>query len=68
MLHEFQKFAFHESIVIVLHFDGIRSVWVAHYDKHVSSNYFDTIHYYQKAHTEAVYISISWAAVTPVGS
>ena len=28
MLHEFQKYALHESIVIVLHFDRTSSVWV----------------------------------------
>ena len=28
VLHEFQKYALHESIVIVLHFDVTSSVWV----------------------------------------
>ena len=27
-MYEFQKYALHESIVIVLHFDGTSSAWV----------------------------------------
>ena len=27
-MHEFQKYALHESIVIVIYFDGTTSVWI----------------------------------------